>query len=216
MEDILFTKEEGELIELLKYFRNMVLINNETPPYNRLILQEEIDYFDGEINIITRFAKAKTEFGKLIELENYKKWNTKLHLSCPWCKTRIFVNALGEIKMDDGFTYAQYYCESCKMNFESEEPNNLHDYILYMDKYLAYLSKPDKNGRTQQQIKGISFEYMKKERKYIVELKEKEKKKIKETKETEDTNNEFMKYVLNELIRLNLAKGKFIIENDIH
>jgi len=215
MEDILFTKEEKELIDLLRYFRDMVLINEATPPYNRLILQEEIDYFDGEIDTITKFAKGKTEYRAAMELVQYKKWNTPVDLECPWCKKMVFSNALGEIKMDDGFTYSQYYCQECKMNFEDPEPNNLHDYILFTDKYIAYLSKPDKNGRTQQKIQGISFEEMKRKRDYLAELREKEKKSIKENKEAEEANNVFMKYVLNELIRLNLAKEKFVTENGL-
>src|ERR1035437_4962793 len=158
MEEILFTKEEKELIGLIKYFLDMVLINEETPAYNRLILQEEIDYLNNEINIITQFAKGKTEYRKAVELEHHKKWNTKINLNCPWCKAKIFVNALGEIKMDDGFTYAQYYCQSCKMNFESTEPNNLHDMILFLEKYLANMSRQGKGGRTQFQIQGISFD----------------------------------------------------------
>jgi capsid protein len=101
------------------------------------------------------------------------------------------------------------------MNFESTEPNNLHDMILFLEKYLANMSRQGKGGRTQFQIQGISFDQMKRKRDYLVELREKEKKINKETKEFEESNNEFMKYVLNELIRINILKEKFMIENGI-
>jgi len=215
MEDILFTKEEKELIELMKYFRDLVQINEATPPYNKLILQEEIDYFNGEINTITEFAKSKTNYRKALEQAHDRKWNTKMNLVCPWCKTKMFDNPLGEIKLDDEFTYFQYYCRACKMNFESVEPNNLHDVILFKDKELAELSRPVKGGKTKQQMQGISFEQMRKKRDYVADLKAKEKKMIQENKEVEEANNEFMKYVLNELIRLNIAKDKFITENGL-
>jgi hypothetical protein len=215
MEEILFTKEEQELIDLIKYFRDMVLINEETPPYNRLILQEEIDYLNSEITTIIQFAKGKTEYRKAKELEHYNKWNTKIDQKCPWCKKMVFSNALGEIKMDDGFTYSQYFCPSCHMNFEGSEPNNNNDMILFTEKFLAEMLKKGKGGRVNYEINGISFEQMKKRRANIEGLKEKVKKSMKENKEIEEANNEFMAYVLNELIRLRIAKKKFITENDI-
>ncbi len=210
MEETKFTSQENELLELLTYFKGMIVIDDATPLYNRLILQEEMDHLNNQITDITDFAKEHTAFRNIMDAERIKNWTTRKTIECPHCKTEYSMIPVGEIMLDDGLTYFQYYCDRCFMNFEANQPNNTPDMIVFSERYLADLGNKVSGGKTKQETLGITNDQMRQKRQALINIKETNKKFMTDNHLAVEANSSFMEEIMAELIHWREAKAHFI------
>ncbi|MEI6815174.1 MAG: hypothetical protein WCL14_01090 [Bacteroidota bacterium] len=112
-----FIPQELEMLELIKYFKERLLIEN---PKSISGLMDGWIKLEEVINYWARW-KADKEYLKLNG--NEYKWDKTVEVICPECKNHLNLKPVGEIMLEDGHTYLQFYCDSCYLNFESDAPN---------------------------------------------------------------------------------------------
>jgi hypothetical protein len=115
---------ELEFLELISYFKMRL---SKEHPKSFLRMKEKNDEMDELENIehtIHEFAKWKENNENKDLKVHEEQWNTMVEVICPECKSHLNLKPVGEIQLDDGMTYFQFYCQDCYLNFESLVPNN--------------------------------------------------------------------------------------------
>lgn len=115
---------ELEFLNLISYFKMRLSKEHPKSRYRIMVKNNEMAALEEREHAIHEFAKWKDESKNHDLKVHEEQWNTMVEVICPECKSHLNLKPVGEIQLDDGMTYFQFYCEDCYLNFESLIPNN--------------------------------------------------------------------------------------------
>jgi hypothetical protein len=147
---------ELEFLDLISYFKNRLSKEHPKSVSNIKEKQNQLDELDNVEQTIHEFAKWKKDSENYDLKVHEEKLNTMVEVICPQCKSHLNLKPVGEIQLDDGMTYFQFYCQDCYLNFESLVPsNNTEALIEYYQNILT--NKKDFGDDKRKQIKYDAY-----------------------------------------------------------
>lgn len=117
MEEVVYTSDELEFLELLKWF---IEFSSNFHCHSEADDKARIDAIEGykimETEVLS-LAKSRTKFNKELADEKLKYKGEYLDVACTKCKYFTALKPKGEKVGDHGFIYAVYECPKCKTDF---------------------------------------------------------------------------------------------------
>jgi hypothetical protein len=196
---------ESEYLEMINFFKDYTAHLKPATLTAMTRKNVQIAYWERAEKTFRRFVKWREIDSLTDEDKKIQLLDKSVEVVCPECKSKMNLRPVGEIILDDGLPYFQFYCWDCFLNFEAKKPNNTDALIVY---YRNIIEDKDvsinKNMQKEYQdsVKHISS-FLKK----MEILSEKRKMNKLELKTHRENYLEFLR---NDIVRLRLEKNKIL------
>jgi hypothetical protein len=172
MEELKYTEEEKELLELCTYvngFYEMVLL---VPTGDEEIIKNKIKVNDILVSKIIEIAENRRSNSQTIIEREQNKWDTIKDIECNKCKSINPQKPIGEMRNDKNWRIFLYYCPHCKLSEGDYFPIEENDQIKWFDNFIEQSLLVKEDGTTiaeQLSMTQQSIEEMKIIRKSLID-----------------------------------------------
>jgi hypothetical protein len=169
MEENIYDADEMELIEILDFIikscEQQALLEDGKDKGAKFMLENVQKVKDDIVEI----ANGRYDYDETIKGILDKRMKDPQYEICIHCGFKSEFKAIGIQKGEKGYRFYTFKCSRCLRNFRSFMPIDDRDQLEWFVKFIAELSKKDKNGRfttkkysvNQERLDDIIFQYEK-------------------------------------------------------
>jgi|ERR1035437_5882401 hypothetical protein len=169
MEKNIYNEDEIELINILDFIikncEQQRLLEDGKDKGAEFMLENARKVKDDIVEI----ANGRHEYAETIKEILDKRMENLHHEFCLHCGLKGEFKPIGIQKGEKGYRFYTFKCSRCRRNFRSFMPIDDRDRLEWFEKFIAELSKKDKNGRfttkkysvNQEKLDSIIFQYEK-------------------------------------------------------
>ncbi|MHB8258789.1 MAG: hypothetical protein ACYDCN_01850 [Bacteroidia bacterium] len=127
------TKDERELLDLIKWHRDM---------FATLSPSEQLNVLSSP-NWLTQFPKFEESITKAAQnrKERYDETQVPVNCACETCGAFEHRAPMGEITGSNGWKHNQYFCSACQKPFVDYMPNNPKDKLSWVKNFVKKMPK---------------------------------------------------------------------------
>ena len=122
MEEEIYTEDERELLELLKWTIEVTTNYPHPTEKDKKTAEENIKGYKDVEHLVVSMANGRTKTLKGIEEQKYRHLNDYEDVKCSNCNFIAALKPIGEKVGDHGFKYAVYVCPKCGNEFSQNLP----------------------------------------------------------------------------------------------
>ena len=214
MEEEIYTEDEKELLELVKFFKDY--IKDVIPENDEQIklVDERKKYYKTIEDDVIHFANERFEDLKVKSPDVKQEMTIYKEVTCTKCNFYTALLPKGEEKATNGFTYFYFICPKCKTKFGDASPNTMREQAANAASVCDYLTSKGPGGKinyVRLQINKIKLDALSDSSLKFIEEVKKLDERIAKAKEQ---HGKFAKMVREEVIQMAVIKHKIITGNN--
>src|ERR1039458_5428502 len=196
---------ESEYADMIKFFKDYAA--DLKPSTSAAIMRKnvQIAYWETAERTFRSFVKWSETDNITDEDKKNQLLDKSVEVVCPECKSKMNLRPVGEINLDDGLPYFQFYCWECYLNFEAKKPNTTEALIVYYRNIIEDKEVAINKGMEKEYHDSVTHIKSLLNRLESVSAKKKVNKQAMKT-----YRDSYLEFLRNEMIRLRIEKDKIL------